>query len=59
MKRYYGVHLFISLALGMAIGAFTTLAEQNSNMHDVLYAVMETVALVLNIACLYDKRKRK
>ncbi len=59
MKRSYGVHLLICFALGTAVGCSLKLAIQNDSVFYGVECIVATVALVLNIACGYDKGEKK
>ena len=59
MKRSYGIHLLICLALGMAVGCSLILAIQDASIFYGVECIVATVASVLNIACGYDKGEKK
>ena len=59
MKRSNGIHLFICLALGMAVAGFLILAIHQASIFYGVGCIVVTVAAVLNIACGYDKDEKK
>ena len=59
MKRSLGIHVFICIALGLAVGFSAKMAVLDGNISCIVVCIVATVADVLNIACGYDKDEKK
>lgn len=58
LKRNFAIHLFICFVLGIATGTFLILAISNSSVISGIFAILATVASVLNILCGDDTKKK-